>query len=255
LIPGLLISLATVVRCGFAIQGGQPLLVFLVATGLLLGSLVCLTMGTLTIAGWRYALSDPLHTPTARKQAGLVSAICLLFFLGVVAGLGVLAWAASPGVAVVLALLIVISDLFHHLRKAPLRSGRALLGQMEGFRMFLTTTDWGHRDARLARKLTPDLFERFLPYAMALNLEKVWSEKFAAVLAQTAPKGTADYSPAWYTGPGWNHLTAATFATSLVNSFSSALSSSMKAPGSSSGRGGSSRSRGNEGGGRRGVKK
>jgi hypothetical protein len=241
LIPGLLISLATVVRCGFAIQGGQPLLVFFVSTGLLPGSLACLTLGTLAIGGWRYALSGPQHPPTARKQAVVVSVICLLFFLGEAAGLGVLAWAASPGVALVLVLMVVINGLFHHLRKAPMRSGRALLGQMESFRIFLTTTDWGHRDARLARKLTPDLFERFLPYAMALNVEKVWGEKFAAVLAQTAPKGTADYSPAWYTGPAWNHLTATTFATALANSFSGALSLSLKPPGSSSGRSGSSR--------------
>ncbi|HMD86441.1 MAG TPA: DUF2207 domain-containing protein [Terriglobia bacterium] len=248
LIPGLVISLATVVRCGFSIQGGQRLLVFFLATWLLLWSLACLTLGTLARAAWRNALSDPQHAPTARKQAMILSMICLLFFIGEVAGLGVLAWAASTGVAVVLVLLVVINYLFHCLLKASTRSGRALLGQIEGFRMFLTTTEWGHRDARIARKFTLDLFERFLPYAMALNVEKVWSEKFAASQAQTAPEGTADYSPVWYTGPGWNRLTAATFATSLGNSFSSALSSSMKAPGSGSGSRGSSGGRGGRGG-------
>jgi hypothetical protein len=31
---------------------------------------------------------------------------------------------------------------------------------------------------------TPELFEKFLPYALALNVEQEWCEKFADVLAQ-----------------------------------------------------------------------
>lgn len=124
LIPGLLISLATVVRCGFSIQGGQRLVVLSAAIWLLLWSLGCLTLAVLTIAAWRNALSDPHHAPTARKRAILMSAICLPFFIGEVAGLGVLAWAASPGVVVVLMLLVVINYLFHHLLKA--RHARAV---------------------------------------------------------------------------------------------------------------------------------
>ncbi len=255
LIPGLLISLATVVRCGFSIQGAHRLPVLFVATWLLLWSLACLALGTLAIAAWRNFLSGPHHAPTARQQAIILSVICLLFFVGEAAALGVLAWAASPEVVVVLALLAVINYAFHCLHKTQARSGRALMGQVEGLRMFLTTTDWQHRDARLARKLTRDLFERFLPYAMALNVEKVWSEKFAAALTHMAQEGTVAYSPVWYTGPAWDRITPATFATSLGASLSSRLSSSMKAPGSSSGRSGSSRGGGDEGRGRRAVKK
>jgi uncharacterized membrane protein YgcG len=249
LIPGLLISLATVIRSGFSIQGGQRFLVFFLALWLLLGSLACLTWGTLAVAAWRNALSDPHHAPTARKQALLLSAGCLLLFIGDVAGLILLAWAASTGVVVVLLLLVVINYLFHYLRKAPIRSGRALMGQIEGFRLFLATTEKDRHDLRTPFKTTPDMFERLLPYAMALNAEKVWSEKFAAALPPTAPGGTPVYSPAWYTGPAWDRLTAATFATSLVNSFSRAISSSMKAlgPGSGSRR---SSGRGRGGGGR-----
>jgi hypothetical protein len=244
LIPGLLISLATVVRCGFSIQGAPRPLVFFLALWLLPWSLACLALGTLAMDAWKNALSDPHHAPAARQQALLMSVICLLFLIGEVAGLSALAWAASTGAAVVLALLAVVNYVFHYLRKAPIRSGRGLLDQIEGFRQFLATTEWRHRDARVARNLTPDLFERFLPYAMALNVEKVWSEKFAAVLAQTASEGTADYSPVWYTGPSRNRITPATFAASLGNSLSSALASSAKASGSRSGGRGSPGSRG-----------
>ncbi len=240
LIPGLLISLATVVGSGFAIQGGQRLLVLFLAISLLLWSLGCLTLGGLAIDAWRNALSDPHHAPTARKGAMVMSAICLLFFIGEAAGLGMMAWAASTEVVVVLMLLVAINCLFHILLKAPTRSGRALLAQIEGFRMFLTTTEQDRRDARTPLKTTPILFERFLPYAMALNVEKGWSEKFAAALAQTGQGGTIGNSPDWYSGPAWDPITASTFATSLGSSFSSAISSSTKAPGSTSGSSGSS---------------
>jgi len=235
LIPGLLISLATVVGSGFAIQGGQRLLVFFLAISLLLWSLGCLTLGGLALDAWRNALSDPYHAPTARKRAMVMSAICLLFFIAEAAGLGMMAWAASTEVVVVLMLLVAINCLFHILLKAPTRSGRALLAQIEGFRMFLATTEQDRRDARTPLQTTPILFERFLPYAMALNVEKGWSEKFAAALAQTGQGGTMGYSPDWYSGPAWDPITASTFATSLGSSFSSAISSSTRAPGSTSG--------------------
>jgi hypothetical protein len=246
LIPGLLISFATIVRCGFTIQGGQRLLVLFLTLWLLPWSLGCLSLVNLAVAAWRNAFSDPHHAPTARKQAIVLSAICLPFVLGEVAGLGAVVWAASTGVAIALILLIVINYLFHILLKAPTHSGRALLDQIEGFRLFLVTTDKQPRNARTAPQATPILFEKFLPYAMALNVEKVWSEKFAVALSPTAPAGTDDYSPTWYSGPSWNRITAASFATSLGNSFSSAISSSTTPPGSSPGTQGSS------GGGRRG---
>jgi len=251
LIPGLLISLATVVRCGFSVQGAQRLLTLFLTIGLLFWSLGCLTVAVLAVAAWRYALSDPHHAPTARKRAMVMSAICLPFFIGEAAGLGVMAWATSTEVFVVLMLLVAINYLFYHLLKAPRRSGRALMDQIEGFRMFLTTTEKDRQDVRTPLTNAPDLFERFLPYAMALNVEKVWGEKLAAALAQTAQRGTLGYSPGWYSGPGWNPITASSFATSLGSSFSSAISSSRRAPALRSGSRGSSRSgeRGGRGGG------
>jgi hypothetical protein len=229
LIPGLLISLATVVRSGFSIQGGQRLLVLFLTLWLLPWSLGCMTVAALSIAAWRYALSDPYHAPTSRRRAIIMSAICVAFFLGEAAGLGVMGWAASIEVVVVLILLSAINCLFHSLVKAPARAGRSLMGQIEGLRTFLTSTEKDRRDLRTPLRATPDMLERLLPYAMALNVETAWGERLAAALAQTAKGATPGYSPSWYSGPGWNALTASTFATSLGSSFLSALSSSTTA--------------------------
>jgi len=229
LIPGLLISLATVVRCGYAIQGAEKTLVVWLAVGLMPGSLACLSTAWLAVSSWRYALSDPLCAPAARKQSFVMGLICLPFLIGMLAGLGGLVWAASSGVAVFLIVLVAINYVFHLVLKGPNRAGRALTDQIDAFRMFLTSTASVPHDPRAASVLPPALFEKFLPYAMALNVEKVWCEKFAATLAQTKGKAP-DYSPAWYFGPGWDPITPSTFATSLANSFFSALTSSTQAP-------------------------
>jgi hypothetical protein len=244
LIPGLLITLATVVRCGFAIQGVQRFPLLLVTIGLVPWSLGCLSLGELAIATWRTAFFGPYHAPTARKQAVVVSAICLPFFIGEVVGLIVVAWAASIGVAAVMVLMVAIDYLFHILLKTSARSGRALSNQIEGFRMFLATTDQDRLGADIPTKVNPDLFEKFLPYALALNVETVWGERLAAALGQIAKRGTIDYSPRWYSGPGWNPITVSTFATSLGNSFASAISRATTPSHSISGRRRSSTSEG-----------
>ena len=44
---------------------------------------------------------------------------------------------------------------------------------------------------------TPELFERFLPYAVALDVQNVWAKRFAGVLAAA---GATAAATAWYVG-------------------------------------------------------
>jgi uncharacterized membrane protein YgcG len=249
LIPGLLISFLTIVRAGFAIQGAPRLLALFITFWVLIWSLGCTVLLFAVFTAWRNALSDPYHKTAARAQALLVSAFSVPFFLGELAGLVGLALTASPAVVLVLIFLVLTNYLFHYLLKAPTRSGRALLDQIEGFRMFLGAVEEDRYRVLNPPEKTPELFEKFLPYAMALNVEKAWSEKLAAVLTDAAQPGATGYSPLWYSGPNWSPVTASAFATSLGSSFSSAISSASSAPGSSSGGGGGGSSGGGGGGG------
>ena len=95
---------------------------------------------------------------------------------------------------------------------------------------------------------TPAVFERFLPFALALGVEHAWAEKFSQVLAYAGAGGDgARYSPSWYTGD-ISSFSPADFTSSFSESFSSAVSSSS-APASSSGSGGGGSSGGGGGGG------
>src|ERR1700736_4684629 len=81
---------------------------------------------------------------------------------------------------------------------------------------------------------TPALFDEYLPYAVALDCEEPWSERFSAVLGHAGE--TPGYAPVWYVGAAFFSTHA--FANSLSASFSNAIASSGSTPGSSSGSGG-----------------
>ncbi len=149
---------------------------------------------------------------------------------------------------VVLLVLVGVSLLFYHLLKAPTGAGRQLMDKIEGFKMFLAAVEKERLNFLNPPGKTPELFEKYLPYALALGVEQAWSEQFSKVLA-AAGKAGGGYTPAWYYGADWNSFSSGNFASSLGNSLSSAIASSSTAPGSSSGGGGGGSSGGGGGGG------
>jgi uncharacterized membrane protein YgcG len=158
---------------------------------------------------------------------------------------------ASPVLFLVIgsaALLGLMNLLFFYLLKAPTLEGRKLLDQLAGFRMYLSTAEEGRLNLLNPPDKTPQLFERYLPYALALGCESEWNERFTATLAAAAATGAAT-SPAWYSGSHWDAENLDGFTSSIGSSLASSISSSSTAPGSSSGSGGGGSSGGGGGGG------
>jgi len=143
--------------------------------------------------------------------------------------------------------------LFYELLKAPTRAGRKLMDKMEGFKKYIDLAERLELDYKHPRGRSPELFEMYLPYALALGVEQQWGEQFADVLrdirADEAGQTRGRYSPSWYSGRNWNVTDVGGFTSSLGGSFTGAISSSSTAPGSSSGGGGGGFSGGGGGGG------
>ena len=178
----------------------------------------------------------------ARK---FVMAAIFSFFL-VMAG-GAFANATSIMFLATLVFLVVINLLFYVLLKSPTNLGRRIMDRIEGFKMYLATAEEHRLEKLHPPDKTPELFERYLPYALALEVDQEWSEKFADVLSRAVAND--GYSPHWYHGHHWNSMHTGSFASGLGSSLSSAISSSSNAPGSSSGFGGGGSSGGGGGGG------
>jgi uncharacterized membrane protein YgcG len=182
---------------------------------------------------------------------------CLLAGVGMIAlfgvfalGMPVLAAAISSGwylplILPLLALPIVISSFWW--MSAPTPEGRIVLDHIAGFKQYLSITEREKLDRMTPPEDTPALFEKYLPYAIALGVENRWADRFAAVLAAAAAQGQQGFG--WYSGSGdpWSNPTS--FADSMGSSLSSTISSASTAPGSSSGSGGGGSSGGGGGGG------
>jgi uncharacterized membrane protein YgcG len=215
------------------------------------------TMGVFTLISlavhlWQSVLAGgALQRGIAFTQAVFISLFAIPFVGGEVAGVVILGKSTSATLVIALLASAILHALFHYLLKRPTRAGRDVLDKIEGFKRFLSAVD-GDRLARQAPlQQTPEVFEKFLPYALALDVEQAWAAKFSSVLnaASAGEQGATAYSPAWYSGSGWNGLGAGGFVNSLSGSFASAISSSASAPGSSSGGGGGGGGSGGGGGG------
>ena len=97
--------------------------------------------------------------------------------------------------------------------------------------MYLETAEEHRLNLLNPPEHSPELFEKFLPYALALDVENAWGAKFEDLLNQ------ADYSPDWYEGDKFYYPR---IAKGFIVPFSSAVSDSKPDTGSSSGSSGSS---------------
>ena len=134
-----------------------------------------------------------------------------------------------------------LHGLFLHLMKAPTVTGRRLMDQVEGFKTFLGAVDGDRLNRAAPPQQTPAVFEKFLPYALALDVEQDWAEKFSGILAGAGsnPGGSSPgYAPSFYSGNAWSGFAATNFASSFSSSLTSAIASSSVAPGSGGGGGG-----------------
>jgi len=131
---------------------------------------------------------------------------------------------------------------------APTREGRAVLDRIAGFRHYLSVAEEDRLETLHPPDKTPELFERYLPYAIALKVENDWAARFTSVLAAAAASGQTQ-TMGWYSGHSdpWND--PGDFADSIGGSLASTISSASAAPGSSGGSGGGGSSGGGGGGG------
>ncbi len=202
------------------------------------------------------AWHDVIYGPGSRILNFIGAVFFTVFAVPLMAGLAAGIWGVSGEVSpLVTGCLLaggVLAYVFYHLLKAPTALGARTLDQIEGFRTYLDTAEKERLEYLHPPEVTPQVFEKFLPYAIALDCENSWSAKFeaeAARAAETAGQHAAAYYPVWYSGNSFSRLGAGGFASAIGSSVASAAASASTAPGSSSGSGGGGFSGGGGGGG------
>ena len=156
-----------------------------------------------------------------------------------------------PFAFVIVTAFATVNGLFVFLLRAPTSLGRPIMDQLAGFRLYLETAESDRLNMN-APEITADRFESLLPYAVALDVEKPWSDSFAAALRRAHPNEAdpmGSYQPSWGSGGGWSGTNFGSAISSSVAGISGALASAVPVSSGSSGFSGGGGSGGGGGGG------
>lgn len=154
--------------------------------------------------------------------------------------------------------IVAITIVFGVLMRAPTLQGRKVMDQIDGLKLYIETAEKERMNMAGVPPMTVGRFERLLPYAIALGVEKPWAEHFEAELARHAVHDIeGDYAPHWYHGGGRPGSRAASNMSHAVSSAAASMTAAMVAAqpvsssssGFSSGGGGGSSGGGGGGGG------
>jgi uncharacterized membrane protein YgcG len=102
---------------------------------------------------------------------------------------------------------------------------------IKGLKMYLDVAEEKRMQFFNPPSVTPEKFEELLPYAIALEMEEVWGEKFEKALLSSAVQPEA-YQPAWYRG---TYVNAALFGHALNSTLSNTVSHAATQPSSGGG--------------------
>ncbi|VAW16799.1 hypothetical protein MNBD_ALPHA12-2045 [hydrothermal vent metagenome] len=146
--------------------------------------------------------------------------------------------------------IIITNVVFVRLMQAPTVMGRKIMDQIDGFKLYLETAEKDRLNFRKEPEFSVERFERFLPYAIALGVEKPWSERLEGELSRnTLADAQNGYHPRWYHGSDFTSSSISRGIAGISAGMSAAMMAAQPSSSSSSGGGGGGSSGGGGGGG------
>jgi len=119
----------------------------------------------------------------------------------------------------------IIIMIFSLIMPAKTQKGAVTKEYILGFKEYLRVAEKDRIDFHNAPEKNPERFEKLLPYAIVLGVEKEWAKQF---------EGIYDQSPSWYSDPSGARFNAV-FLASNLRSFSSVAGSNLSPTSSRSG--------------------
>lgn len=144
----------------------------------------------------------------------------------------------NPDMDIFVGLVIAIAavnGLFYFLLGAPTKIGAKKNAEVEGLRTYLKYAEEDRMNKLGAPEMSPQHFEKLLPYAVALNVEKPWSQAFDTWFANAAVAtgDTSTYRPRW-SSRGYRQGDISDNFGNIGRSIASSVTSSIPRPKSSS---------------------
>lgn len=198
---GLMISFFTLLPAVYLAPAGHKAMCLLWTVLMIPMTLLAVWLAFVAFRKWKYLL-------LGRVPAGRGIGLALLASL-LASGAAWLEWQlvaetaddTSLPMALILAATVFLNYVSWDVMRAPSALGRALMDRIERFRMYLEVgekdilehaTRIGVKASRMPER-TVELYEKHLPYALALDVENEWAGKFSDLLA--AAHVSADVKP------------------------------------------------------------
>ena len=141
----------------------------------------------------------------------------------------------------------VMQIIFYRIMSSYSREGRKMMDELLGLRMYLATAEEDRFDKLNPPEKNIVLFESLLPYAIALNCQSEWANKFETILNEAIANDT--YHPGYYRGDFDRERSFSSVSRGMTSGLSSTVASSSREPSSSSSDSGGSSGGGSSGGG------
>jgi uncharacterized membrane protein len=164
------------------------------------------------LVSMKYFLTSPEKVRKLYAKAGLIVAV-VGFFLALVF------IPSSVGKGIIAGILFALPVLaFSKIMPAKTRAGASAYMDILGFQEFMNRAE---KD-KLERMGDKDLFSKFLPYAIALDVVDSWAKAFEGIYQE---------SPQWYVSPGgFGTFSPQSFSRSISSATSSIASAMFAAP-------------------------
>jgi uncharacterized membrane protein len=123
------------------------------------------------------------------QSASTSMAVCFSGFWFV--GAGMFFRVATVPVAVLVVAMAILDIVYGRLMPSWTLRGRQAVDEADGFALYLKVAEKQHMHWLHPPEKTPELLERYLPYALALGVQQEWAEQFR----ETVERSTASAAP------------------------------------------------------------
>jgi uncharacterized membrane protein YgcG len=240
LIPGTLLSLLTVAGIFLLSEPDESMMFF--GVWISIWTLGCTTLAINVFGAWKNVVRDRAGI----GNAVFMSLFSIPFFLAEIYVFTMIGLEIGFLSVLLILVILVMNILFYQWMKAPTLYGREMMDKIEGFKMYLSVAEGSRIQMMSAPEKNIGLYEKYLPYAIALDVENAWTRQFNNVIERISSE--SGYQPRWYQS---NRPFNVKNTSRMTGSLGSALSSAVSSSSGSRGGGSSGGGRGGGGGGGR----
>jgi hypothetical protein len=125
--------------------------------------------------------SKPMRPNLRQRVSSAV--LPLLFFIGPGAVIYFIALPGAHGFVLALLMAVLFNSIAFVIMRAPTVLGQSVITQLAGFREFLRRVEQDQLERLNTPEQKAELMNRFLPYAIALNVREGWGDQIAAAFS------------------------------------------------------------------------